>query len=152
MWHRAYTRLLDQAAPGVLDADARGPERLRVFAGRRPGFLRRASGPGWALVGDAGYFKDPITAHGLTDALRDAELLGRAIIAAAGGAVPEAVALAAYQATRDRLSERLFAVTDAIASFAWDLDEIRRLLLQLSDAMSDEVRGLRALEPIGAAA
>jgi flavin-dependent dehydrogenase len=148
----AYTRLLDQAAPGVLDADARGPERLRVFAGRRPGFLRRASGPGWALVGDAGYFKDPITAHGLTDALRDAELLGRAIIAAAGGAVPEAVALAAYQATRDRLSERLFAVTDAIASFAWDLDEIRRLLLQLSDAMSDEVRWLRALEPIGAAA
>jgi 2-polyprenyl-6-methoxyphenol hydroxylase-like FAD-dependent oxidoreductase len=148
----AYTRLLDQAAPGVLDADAGAPERLRVFAGRRPGFLRRASGPGWALVGDAGYFKDPITAHGLTDALRDAELLGRAIIAAAGGAVPEAVALAAYQATRDRLSERLFAVTDAIASFAWDLDEIRRLLLQLSDAMSDEVRWLRALEPIGAAA
>jgi hypothetical protein len=62
------------------------------------------------------------------------------------------VALAAYQATRDRLSERLFAVTDAIASFAWDLDEIRRLLLQLSDAMSDEVWWLRALEPIGAAA
>jgi 2-polyprenyl-6-methoxyphenol hydroxylase-like FAD-dependent oxidoreductase len=148
----AYTRLLDQAAPGVLDADARAPERLRVFAGRRPGFLRRASGPGWALVGDAGYFKDPITAHGLTDALRDAELLGRAIIAAAGGEAPGAVALAAYQATRDRLSERLFAVTDAIASFAWDLDEIRRLLLQLSDAMSDEVSWLRALEPIGAAA
>ena len=92
--------------------------------------------------------------HGLTDALRDAELLGRAIIAAAGGEAPEAVALAAYQATRDRLSERLFAVTDAIASFAWDLDEIeiRRLLLQLSHAMSDEVWWLRALEPIGAAA
>jgi 2-polyprenyl-6-methoxyphenol hydroxylase-like FAD-dependent oxidoreductase len=145
----AHTRLLDQAAPGVLDADAGVPERLRVFAGRWPGFLRRASGPGWALVGDAGYVKDPITAHGLTDALRDAELLGRAIIAAAGGEAPEAVALAAYQATRDRLSERLFAVTDAIA---WDLDEIRRLLLQLSDAMSDEVWWLRALEPIGAAA
>ena len=84
----AYTRLLDQAAPGVLDADAGAPERLRVFAGRRPGLLRRASGPGWALVGDAGYVKDPITAHGLTDALRDAELLGRAIIAAAGGRLP----------------------------------------------------------------
>jgi len=103
------------------------------------------------LVGDAGYVKDPITAHGLTDALRDAELLGRAIIAAAGGEAPEAVALAAYQATRDRLSERLSAVTDANA-IAWDLDEIRRLLLQLSDAMSDEVWWLRALEPIGAAA
>jgi 2-polyprenyl-6-methoxyphenol hydroxylase-like FAD-dependent oxidoreductase len=104
------------------------------------------------LVGDAGYFKDPITAHGLTDALRDAELLGRAIVTAAGGAVPEAVALAAYQATWDRLSERLSVVTDAIASFAWDLDEIRTLLLQLSDAMSDEVWWLRTLEPVGAAA
>lgn len=61
------------------------------------------------------------------------------------------MALAAYQATRDRLSERLSAVTDANA-IAWDLDEIRRLLLQLSDAMSDEVWWLRALEPIGAAA
>ena len=47
-----------------------------------PGFLRRAAGPGWALVGDAGYFKDPITAHGITDALRDAGLLAAA--AAAG--------------------------------------------------------------------
>ena len=34
---------------------------------------RRAGGPGWALVGDAGYFRDPLTAHGITDALRDAE-------------------------------------------------------------------------------
>jgi flavin-dependent dehydrogenase len=148
----AYTQLLDEAAPEVLDAGTVAPERLRVFAGRRPGFLRQASGPGWALVGDAGYFKDPITAHGLTDALRDAELLGRAIVTAAGGAVPEAVALAAYQATRDRFSERLFVVTDAIASFAWDLDEIRTLLLQLSDAMSDEVWWLRTLEAVGAAA
>ena len=58
---------------------------------RRRAHLRRASpatsgvpwGPGWALVGDAGYWKDPISAHGLTDALRDAELLARAVIGAA---------------------------------------------------------------------
>jgi 2-polyprenyl-6-methoxyphenol hydroxylase-like FAD-dependent oxidoreductase len=102
------------------------------------------------LVGDAGYFKDPITAHGITDALRDAELLARAIITAARGEADEAVALAAYQATRDRLSERLFATTDAIASFSWDLDHIPRLLRQLSEAMSDEVTWLNELEPIGA--
>ena len=36
--------------------------------------------------------------------------------------------MAAYQATRDRLSQRLFATTDAIASFDWDLDQIPRLL------------------------
>jgi flavin-dependent dehydrogenase len=40
-----------------------------------PGYLRRAAGPGWALVGDTGYFKDPLTAHGISDAMRDAEFL-----------------------------------------------------------------------------
>ncbi len=117
-----------------------------MFAGR-PGFLRRAHGDGWALVGDAGYFKDPLTSHGLTDALRDAELLARAIITAATGQAAEEVALGTYQATRDRLSERLFATTDAIASFCWDLDQIPLLLLQLSDAMSEEVSLLHDLEP-----
>jgi len=58
------------------ESGARAPDRVRMFAAR-PGFLRRAYGPGWALVGDSGYFKDPITSHGLTDALRDAELLAR---------------------------------------------------------------------------
>jgi 2-polyprenyl-6-methoxyphenol hydroxylase-like FAD-dependent oxidoreductase len=104
------------------------------------------------LVGDAGYFKDPATAHGITDALRDAELLARAVIAAAAGKVPESDALAAYQAIRDRLSERLFATTEAIASFAWDLAEIPGLLVQLSSSTSDEVRWLTELESIGEAA
>ena len=44
-----------------------------VIFGGDHGFLRQATGPGWALVGDAGYFKDPLTAHGITDAFRDAE-------------------------------------------------------------------------------
>ena len=50
------------------------PSGVRSFKGR-PGFIRRSWGSGWALVGDAGYWKDPISVHGLTDALRDAELL-----------------------------------------------------------------------------
>jgi flavin-dependent dehydrogenase len=149
----AYARLLGEAAPEVLaPAAGRAPQRLRVFARRRPGYLRQAFGPGWALVGDAGYFKDPITAHGITDALRDAELLGRAIIAAATGEASEAVALATYQTTRDQLSKGLFATTDAIASFAWNLEQIPTLLLQLSKAMGDEVAWLTELEPTGVAA
>jgi len=116
-----------------------------MFAAR-PGFFRRAYGPGWALVGDAGYFKDPITSHGLTDALRDAELLARAIVSTLISGAHETVALASYQDTRDRLSERLFATTDAIASFAWDLDQIPRLLMELSDAMGDELDLLTQLE------
>jgi len=147
-----YRNLLDEVAPGWVEAGAgRSPtERLRVFTGRA-GYLRRAGGPGWALVGDAGYFKDPITSHGLTDALRDAELLTRALLAGAHGEIPEPLALERYQATRDRLSAGVFATTDAIASFAWDLDEIKRLLKELSVAMSDEVRSVELLDAVVAA-
>ncbi|MFI6673712.1 NAD(P)/FAD-dependent oxidoreductase [Kribbella sp. NPDC050470] len=148
---RVYDRLLGEAAPGGAHraAGARPPQQLHVFTAR-PGFIRRAHGPGWALVGDAGYFKDPITSHGITDALRDAELLARAIVTASSGEATEEAALATYQATRDRLSERLFDVTDQIASFAWNLDQIPTLLLHLSNAMNDEVSWLHQLDALGA--
>src|SRR6185295_4958018 len=47
---------------------------IRSWPGVR-GQFRKPYGPGWALVGDAGYFKDPFAAHGISDAFRDAELL-----------------------------------------------------------------------------
>ncbi len=121
------------------------PEKLRLFPGR-PGFVRRAWGQGWALVGDAGYFKDPISAHGLTDALRDAELLARAITAFVLDGAEEAGAFEHYQATRDRLSSALFTITDEIASYAWDVPRVGALLLELSSAMADEVEHLSALD------
>ena len=115
---------------------------LSVFAGRR-GLLREAWGPGWALVGDAGYFKDPLTAHGTTDALRDAELL-------AGAAVQgSASAFAAYAAQREALSRALFEITDAIASFAWDLETLRQWHRELNTAMKHEAEYLAALSPPG---
>ena len=113
---------------------------LRRFAGRR-GFVRTPFGPGFALVGDAGYFKDPCTAHGMTDALRDAELLARAILA--GGSEAD---LRGYQRARDALSLPLFEVTDAIASFAWDLPQVQALHVALSDEMAREVRAIEALD------
>jgi 2-polyprenyl-6-methoxyphenol hydroxylase-like FAD-dependent oxidoreductase len=126
-----------------------GPVRgARRFAGR-PGYLRRPWGPGWALVGDAGYFKDPIAAHGISDALRDAELLARAIVAIDDGA-PEAEALAGYHELRDRLSLPLFEVTEQLAAHAWGEEEVRELLLRLSSATTDEVEHLLALPPVGA--
>jgi flavin-dependent dehydrogenase len=61
-----FARELHRAAPElaarVLGSEAAAP--YRTFPGL-PGFLRRPAGPGWALVGDASYFKDPITAHGI---------------------------------------------------------------------------------------
>jgi flavin-dependent dehydrogenase len=130
-------RILAGAAPelaGRLDHHgAAGP--ARVFPGLT-GYLRDAAGPGWALVGDAGYFKDPITAHGITDALRDAEILARAVTSGGPGAVGR------YQAERDELSLRLFRVTGRIAAFDWTAGEIGDHLLELKDAMAEEVAAM----------
>ena len=109
---------------------------LSVFAGRK-GFMRQACGPGWALVGDAGYFKDPLTAHGITDALRDAELLANAAVGRTTGRN--------YAATRDALSLPLFEVTDAIAALDWDLEQLKALHQTLNQAMKREVEHLSAL-------
>jgi 2-polyprenyl-6-methoxyphenol hydroxylase-like FAD-dependent oxidoreductase len=108
--------------------DAVPASGLVAFSGQK-GRLRRACGPGWALVGDAGYFKDPISAHGISDALRDAEILAGAILR--GGP-------AEYEATRDALSRDFFEVTDRMASFEWTLDELKELHVRLNVAMKHE--------------
>ncbi|MCZ7677690.1 MAG: NAD(P)/FAD-dependent oxidoreductase [Sandaracinaceae bacterium] len=128
-----FDRALREAAPELAAAlaESAGSGPLRGFPGQ-PGYLRQAHGPGWALVGDAGYFRDPLTAHGMTDALRDAELLARAPPA---GRTPRSPR---YQETRDEVSADFFEVTDAIASFAWDLDTVSRHHRALSRAMKAE--------------
>jgi menaquinone-9 beta-reductase len=136
-----YYRILSECAPPLFEAlgQTGATPPLQGFGGL-PGLIRAASGPGWALVGDAGYFKDPITAHGLTDALRDAELLASAIIA--GGDT----ALHTYQEARDDLSVPLFDVTDTVASYAWTIDELKALHHKLSDEMKREVTAMAAHE------
>ena len=133
----AWRRILGRAAPELAERldqrVAAGPPR--VFPGLT-GYLREAAGPGWALVGDAGYFKDPITAHGITDSLRDAEILARAVTTGGPGAFGR------YQAERDELSLRLFRVTGRIASFDWTADQIGGHLLELSEAMAEEVAAM----------
>ena len=136
-----YRRLLSECAPSLgRELSSRAPsERFRGFPGWL-GHMRQSHGPGWALVGDAGYFKDPITAHGISDALRDAELLARAVVQGSDRALAE------YQSTRDELSRELFEITDAIAGFEWDLDTLKPLHLRLSRAMNTEVEALLALD------
>lgn len=112
-------------------SQARLHGRLTGFAGQR-GFIRRSWGRGWALVGDAGYFKDPLTAHGITDALRDAEILSCAIAAGT------TEALAAYQNDRDTLSIDLFDITDQIAGLNWTLPDLQDMHMCLNRAMKQE--------------
>ena len=135
-----FRRVLGECS-SRLAADVFAARRVggfRGFAGK-PGYLRQCHGPGWALVGDAGYFKDPITAHGLTDALRDAELLARAVVNGRRSAMVE------YQATRDALSHGLFDVTDEIAAYDWSLEAVQDMHLRLGREMNRELDALVAL-------
>ena len=81
----------------------------------------------------------------MTDALRDAELLADQILETLTGVVPEAVALERYEAMRARLSTRLFEATEAVASYTWNLSQVRVLLRGVSAAMSEEVEHLESL-------
>ncbi|MCA9728343.1 MAG: FAD-dependent monooxygenase [Candidatus Eisenbacteria bacterium] len=141
-----------------VDADARVPSgrslspvaatlvgKLHPFAGA-PGFLRRSWGEGWALVGDAGFFRDPLTAHGLTDALRHAELLARAILT--GGDA----AMATYQTSRDAEAIELMDLSDEIASFDWDLEHVKAMHHQLSKLMGREYGATRELDSVASPA
>ena len=147
-----YRSLLAGADPELARSIGATPPvgTLRAFPGR-PGWIRASVGPGWALIGDAAYFKDPITAHGITDALRDAELLADAVLQAPRGGRAQLDALRDYERTRDRLSEPLFDVTERIASYHWDLAELREHLQELSQAMRAEVDALLALDQTRAA-
>ncbi len=123
-------------ADGLRGAVLRGPA-IR-FSGSM-GFRRKPVGPGWALVGDAGYFKDPITAHGITDAFRDAELLTDAVLRNR---------MQDYAEERDQLTGDFFRLTDRIASFDWSLPELKDLHLDLNRSMKPTqercARGLAA--------
>jgi flavin-dependent dehydrogenase len=130
-----YRQILKECSPdliAIVEQSSR-VEKYRGFPGEK-GFFRQSFGPGWALVGDAGYFKDPLTAHGITDALIDAELLAQAATAGTEGAFD------GYQAARDRLAVGHFEVTDAVASFEWDLPKAQALHRALSEEMKKESR------------
>jgi flavin-dependent dehydrogenase len=92
-----------RAIDPLLGERVRAARRVERFAGtgELPFFFRQAAGPGWALVGDAGCHKDPILAHGMSDALICAELLAGAIDDGLSGRRPLDEACAAYGRERD---------------------------------------------------
>jgi 2-polyprenyl-6-methoxyphenol hydroxylase-like FAD-dependent oxidoreductase len=83
-----------------------------------PFYYRKPYGPGWALVGDAGYHKDPITAQGITDAFRDAELLAGALDAGLTGEQSFHEALSDYERRRNEETRGLYELTYELASLA----------------------------------
>ncbi|MBP7571456.1 MAG: FAD-dependent monooxygenase [Acidobacteria bacterium] len=130
-----YRRVIAECDPDL--AAALGPAtrdgRYHGFPGEA-GFFRRSAGAGWALVGDAGYFKDPLTAHGITDAFRDAELLARAIVEGSEKSLAE------YQEARDEAAGTIFEVTDEIAALEPDMESLKAKHRLLNEELAREAR------------
>lgn len=101
-----------EIAPALADR-LRAGQREERFMGTAdlPNFFRRPYGPGWALVGDAGYHKDPLLAQGISDAFHDAELLAEAITSGLSGREALDEALAEYERQRNERVTGLYHLT-----------------------------------------
>jgi flavin-dependent dehydrogenase len=96
-----------------------------------PHFFRKPYGSGWALVGDAGYHKDPNTAQGITDAFRDAELLVEALDSGFTERWPLYEALADYERRRNERVMPIYELTYQLASLEPLPPEMQHLLAAL---------------------
>ena len=108
----------------------RSAERATRFVGTAdvPGFFLKPYGPGWALVGDAGYHKHPITAFGITDAFRDAEAVASALDDAFAERRPYDDAMADYQRARDEEALPIYEFTCDFAKIEPPPPEMQQLI------------------------
>jgi 2-polyprenyl-6-methoxyphenol hydroxylase-like FAD-dependent oxidoreductase len=107
----------------------KGAKRQSKIAGAVvPNFFRKPYGPGWALVGDAGYTKDPITAQGIKDAFRDAEQCVNALDQTFTGERSFDDAMGDYQNTRDADVLSMYEFTTQLAKLEPPPPEMQQLL------------------------
>jgi 2-polyprenyl-6-methoxyphenol hydroxylase-like FAD-dependent oxidoreductase len=130
-------------APAFAERLRRG-KREAPFAGAAvANYFRKPFGPGWALVGDAGYLKDFITGQGIMDAFRDAELCVRAIDEAFAGRSSFEEAMAFYQHARDAAVKPMYDLTCELATLEHPPPEMMRLFRAIASnqaAMDDFAR------------
>ena len=104
-----FMQTLETCTPQLAERVRQGAQAERfVGTGDLPNFFRKPYGPGWALVGDAGHFKDPVLAHGISDAFHDAELLAEAIDRGLWGRCSLSEALTDYERTRNEAALPLY--------------------------------------------
>jgi flavin-dependent dehydrogenase len=107
----------------------RGARREERLVGASvPNYFRKPFGPGWALVGDAGYNKDFITAQGIQDAFRDAELCATALDEAFSGTRSFDRAMGGYQSARDAQVLPIYEFTCQLAMLEAPPPEMQQLL------------------------
>jgi 2-polyprenyl-6-methoxyphenol hydroxylase-like FAD-dependent oxidoreductase len=137
-YHKAVARV------PAFESRMRAARREDRFYGMAvPNFFRKPFGPGWALVGDAGYNRDFITAQGISDAFRDAERCVNAVLESSSGARSENDAMGGYQAARDTQVGPMYEFTAQFASMTPPPPEQRQLMAAVhgnQDAMNGFAR------------
>ena len=123
----SYRRVFE-LAPSFAERLRGAKQEDRLFGATVPNFFRKPYGPGWVLVGDAGYIKDPITAQGITDAFHDAERCAAALDLALSGTSSFEDAFADYQRDRDDYALPRFDMTWQIATLAPPPAELQQVL------------------------
>jgi flavin-dependent dehydrogenase len=125
-----------------LAARVRSATQTERFLGAStlPNFFRKPYGPGWALVGDAGYHKDPYTAQGIFDAFFGAELLAEAIDAGLSGRRPLQEALADYERQRNEDAMPKYEFNWQLATFEPPSPEMAMLFEALAENQAETNR------------
>ena len=119
---------MDHAPEFAEKVHAATRESKFVGSAELPGYFRKPFGPGWALLGDAGYHKNPITAMGINDAFRDAELVADALDDAFSGRRSYEEGMTDYQRTRDREAGPVYEFTDDFAQLQPPPPEMQQLI------------------------
>jgi flavin-dependent dehydrogenase len=128
-----HSGTIAEHVPELAERMRSGRRETHFVGGVIPYYMRRPYGPGWALVGDAGYQKDPCTASGITDAFLSAEWLAEAIDAGLSGRRPLPQALAAYEERRNQSEMPYFDLTTKLAALTPPPPKIRWILAALRD-------------------
>jgi 2-polyprenyl-6-methoxyphenol hydroxylase-like FAD-dependent oxidoreductase len=117
-----------QLSPDIAERVERATRVDRFYFGSVPNYFRKPFGPGWVLVGDAGYNKDPITAQGISDAFRDAERCASALDEVFAGARSFDDALADAQRARDEHALPTYEFTTQMATLEPPPPELQQLI------------------------
>jgi 2-polyprenyl-6-methoxyphenol hydroxylase-like FAD-dependent oxidoreductase len=126
-----HAAVIQEHAPELAERMRSNRRESHFVGGAIPYHLRRPWGSGWALVGDAGYQKDPCTASGITDAFLSAEWLAEALDAGFSGRQPMDAALAAYEQRRNASVMAYFDLTTQLAALAPPPPEVQQVLWAL---------------------
>jgi 2-polyprenyl-6-methoxyphenol hydroxylase-like FAD-dependent oxidoreductase len=127
-----HRRIVGSIRPSLAERmDAGTRDDRWVGTGDLPNFFRKPYGPGWALVGDAGYHKDPVTGYGITDSLRDSETLAEALVAGLSGRAGLDEALAGYEQKRNEFALPMYDLITQMASLETPPPDLMAVMVAL---------------------